>query len=187
MRKLASPLLSAAALSLVLVATFSMPTNAQSPVFGSVNLCPAGLGAPAPCSQTQLVTVNVTMSGTIATTKVVTGGQQNLDFTYADGGTCTGAVTAGNTCTVNVMFTPLLAGSRVGAVQLLDSGGNVLGTTYIRGTGIGPQIGFSVNGGVPFATGTLNVKGEAVDGAGDFYLTTYDGGRILELPANEAH
>ena len=184
MCKLVSPFLSAAALFLVLVATLSTSAHAQSPDFGNVNLCPTGLGAPAPCSQTLLVPVNVTASGTIATTRVVMGGQPNLDFTYADGGTCTGVVTASSACTVNVTFTPVLAGSRIGAVQLLDSAGNVLGTTYIRGTGIGPQIGFSVNGGLTISTGSPNVRGEAVDSAGNYYLSVGDGGRIVELPAN---
>ena len=174
-----SPFLAVAALFLFLVASSTM--QAQSPVFGSVNLCPAGLSAPAPCTQTQLVNINVTASGTIAAVQVVTGGQQNLDFTYANGGTCTGNVTAGSTCTVNVTFTPLLAGTRIGAVQLVDSGGNVLGTTYIRGTGVGPQIGFSNNGGTSIPTGP-SVNGVASDGAGNFYMTYGD--RVLELPAN---
>lgn len=180
------PFVAVAVLILVLVASFSVRARAQSPVFGGVNLCPAGLSAPAPCTQTQLVTVNVTASGAVATTKVVTGGQPNLDFTYAAGGTCTGNVTAGSACTVSVTFSPTLAGGRSGAVQLVDSGGDVLGTTYIVGTGVGPQIGFSNNGGTSISTGSQNIVSAASDSAGDFYWTNtnFYTGSISELPAN---
>ena len=54
------------------------------------------------------------------------------------GSTCAGAVTAGQTCTVNVAFTPRYPGQRMGAVNLLDSSGTLLATAYISGTGTGP-------------------------------------------------
>jgi len=54
---------------------------------------------------------------------VLTQGAPSLDFTDAGTGTCTTngphVYTAGETCTVDVTFTPKLPGARYGAVQLL--------------------------------------------------------------------
>ncbi len=74
---------------------------------------------------------------------MLTGGKPNLDFTLASASTCTGAVTAGSTCAVQVNFTPLVAGARNGAIQIVDTSGNVLATTYISGVGVAPQIAFN--------------------------------------------
>ena len=106
---------------------FGVHAQAQSATFSNANLCAIGQFGPEPCSQTQLVTVNVTTTATLSTTKVMTGGQSNLDFTLADGsGSCSGDLTPGSTCTVNVKFAPLQAGARIGAVQLADASGNIL-------------------------------------------------------------
>ena len=104
--------------------------------FGSVNVCAPGQTTPAPCNETLTLTYNVTASGTLRTPEVLTDGAPNLDFTRASGSTCTGAVTAGATCIVNVKFTPLVAGERDGTVQITDGGGNVLTTTAISGYGV---------------------------------------------------
>ena len=80
--------------------------------FGKVNLCPAGQTTPAPCSQVLTLNYAVTAGGSLGPIRVVTGGAQNKDFTLASGSSCTGAVTAGTPCTVNVNFTPLAAGAR---------------------------------------------------------------------------
>ena len=74
-------------------------------------------------------------SETLGTPKVLTGGAPNLDFTLASGSTCTGASSAGATCTVNVTFAPLAAGTRNGSVEITDGSGNVLATTLIYGFG----------------------------------------------------
>jgi len=184
-RFVASSFYAVFALFLVALICSGKGAEAQPPVFGSVNLCPAGKSTPAPCGLTQQVTVNVAKAGTIAIAKVVTGGQENLDFTYANGGSCSGDVVAGSSCTVNVTFRPQLAGSRLGAVRLVDSGGNVLGTAYIRGTGIGPQIGYSLNGGTATSVGVQNadLRGVASDSAGNFYVVGLLG-QLWELPAN---
>jgi hypothetical protein len=119
-------------------------TGSQPSVnFGNVNLCAAGQTTPAPCNKTLTLNYKVTESGTLGAIKVVTGGDPNLDFTLASGSTCTGSVTQGNTCTVNVKFTPIYAGTRPGAVQLTDDTGKVLITTFVYGFGAGPQLGFN--------------------------------------------
>ena len=75
---------------------------------------------------------------------MLTQGAPNLDFTSDGTGTCAAqAYNAGDTCTVDVVFTPKFAGTRNGAVVLTDSSGNVIATAYVYGTGIGPQVAFS--------------------------------------------
>jgi hypothetical protein len=156
--------------------------QAQSVNFGSANVCPAGQTTPAPCSQTIALNYNVTASGTLGTPQVLTGGAPNLDFTLAGGSTCTGSVTAGSTCTVNVTFAPRLAGARNGAVQILDAGGNVLATTFVYGTGIGPQIAYnSAAQTVPFSGDYY--WGVAFDAAGDVFLANSGYGNVTEFPS----
>ena len=124
----------------------------------------------------QAMTVNFTTAGTLSSIQVFTLGAANLDFTQASGGTCaTGtAYTAGESCTVNVIFTPEYAGTRDGSVLLTDGSGNVLGTTYLPGTGLGPQIVFGP--GIQTSPVTLNENyiptGVAADGAGNLYFAT---------------
>jgi hypothetical protein len=74
--------------------------------FGSVNICAAGSSTSSPCTETLSLSYNVTAGGTLGTPKVLTLGAPNLDFTLAAGGTCTGTVTTGTTCTVKVTFAP---------------------------------------------------------------------------------
>jgi hypothetical protein len=144
--------------------------------FGSVNVCPSGKTTPAPCSQTVTLTYSVTESGTLGTPKALTYGAPDLDYIAASGSTCSGSVTKGDTCKVNVTFAPTQPGARNGAVEVVDSSGNVLASTYIYGTGIGPRISFS-----PAATArTINIAGSsptfpyagpiAVDGNGNIFI-----------------
>jgi hypothetical protein len=111
--------------------------------FGSINVCPSGKTTPAPCTKTLTLTFNVTATTTLAAPRALTYGAPNLDYTIANGSTCVGAVTKGNTCTVDVTFAPTQPGARNGAAQVVDAAGNVLVTAYIYGTGVGPRISFS--------------------------------------------
>ena len=95
---------------------------------------------------------------TLGTPKVLTGGAPNLDFTLASGSSCTGALSAGATCTVNVTFAPLAGGIRNGSVEITDGSGNVLTTTEIYGFGL-PPIDFSQGFGQ--AQGELQLNGSA--------------------------
>ncbi len=181
---------------------FSMPLLAQnvsfsgaapSVDFGSINLCFAGKTTPAPCSETLTLTYKVTESGTLGTPKVLTLGAPNLDFKLAGGSTCTGSVSVGTTCSVKVMFAPKLAGGRPGAVQITSEAGKVLLTTPVYGSGIGAQVGTTLNGSYSSRSYTDPGLGwffptqPAVDGAANVFLATTDnhapGGSVLELPA----
>ncbi len=157
--------------------------------FGNVNVCPSGQTAPAPCTATQSVAVNVATAATVGSIQVVTQGTSPLDFTLASGGTCTGSVAAG-LCTVNVTFTPQAPGLRTGAVNLFagsSPGGTPLATTLIYGVGQGPAIAFG-----PGTQSTVNTQGNAlnvpngvaVDAAGDVFIADSGNHRIVEIAAN---
>ncbi len=155
--------------------------------FGNVNLCKPGSVAPAPCDETLTLKYNVTASGTLGAIHVVAQGTPNLDFTLAGGSTCTGNVTAGNACVVNVKFAPLFAGTRPGGVYLTDDSGNVLATTLIYGYGVGPQIGTTsdpiLKSLSPAEQALPPVLG-VLDGAGDLFVANDAayGGAVTEYP-----
>jgi sugar lactone lactonase YvrE len=138
----------------------------------------------------QTVTVSFTAAGTLSSIQVLTLGAPNLDFTQASGGTCAAgtAYTAGQSCTVNVVFTPVYAGTRNGSVLLTDGSGNVLGTTYLPGTGLGPQIVYGPGIQTSPVTASQNYipTGVAADGAGNLYFANSnfsgDSYGVFELP-----
>jgi hypothetical protein len=89
-------------------------------------------------SATVPVSVSANTAGTVSKLEVLTMGNSGLDYTAAPGGTCVNAsLSANQQCTQPVTFTPAYPGSRMGAVVLLDSSGNVLGTSYLIGSGAG--------------------------------------------------
>lgn len=162
-----------------------MAAPTASPLnFGGVNVCPPGSSSPAPCSKTAAVTLKIVTSGTLGTPNVLTLGSPNLDFRLASGGTCTtGAVTAGETCTVNVTFTPSQAGLRMGGLQITDMFGDGIGTALIYGTGNGPQIAFGPGAETPVGVSWSQPARVAVDGAGDVYVADAGNNRVVEISA----
>ena len=160
-------------LAIVVIVLFCCASRGVAQVnLGRVNVGASGNG---------LATVIITTAGVLGTISVRFMGAVGLDFTDAGGGSCatgtTYAVSA--TCTVNVGFTPRLAGQRKGAVVLLDTSGNVIGTEYVQGTGVGPQA--SILTGFGAATGLEQavsygegppLLGLAVDATETIYSTT---------------
>jgi len=139
-------------------------------------------------SQTFPVTVTFTASVAPATISVVTTGIGNLDYKNAGGGTCntTTSYSSGQTCTINVTFTPLGAGPRYGAIVFYSSANKVLGRVFLGGGGLGPVL--TVDPGTsaivsPVGPGApLNEsRGITVDAAGDIFLANVDGGDIVEV------
>jgi hypothetical protein len=138
--------------------------------FGSVNI-----GSPS--SKLSLIFRNDTYySVAMGTPVVVTQGVVGLDFADAGTGSCTTNgptynYSDGEACTVDVIFTPMHAGSRYGAVELMNGSGNVVATAYLQGTGLGPQVGFP-----PGAQSQLSLpnvtspSAVAVDAAGNLYI-----------------
>ena len=110
--------------------------------FGNVNVCPSGASTPAPCNNTITYSYYAAAPTTFGTPQVVTQGAANLDFTLGSGGTCTGVIAAGSSCTINATFTPLAPGLRAGAATLFDNTGAPLATAPVYGIGQGPLAAF---------------------------------------------
>lgn len=136
----------------------------------------------------QPVTITIANTGTLNSIQVLTQGAAGLDFTSTTGGTCatTTAYTVGQSCTVNVIFTPASAGSRRGAILLTDASNNVLGTTFLSGTGNGPQIVFAPGvqttlPGPTYASSYSAPLGIAVDASGNVFVADTLNGFIDKL------
>jgi CSLREA domain-containing protein len=125
--------------------------------------------------------------------QVLTQGARNLDFNAAatqESNACNGttAYAIGDTCTVDVTFTPTVSGLRRGAVVLFDGSNNQLAIGPLYGTGTGPQIAFGPPTGIAI-TATVNGKllsspeNVALDGAGDLFVTDPHNNRVVEFPA----
>jgi len=144
-------------------------------------------GVPVGTTTNFAIQVNVASGVTVTGINYLTQGATNLDFKVLTPDTKTTLCTAktysaATTCVVDVAFTPSAPGTRVGAVQFVN-GSTVVGTVYVGGSGIGPQVTFG-----PAVQGTavsqLNVPTNVVvDGAGNLYTMNngapgYTGGNI---------
>src|ERR1035437_2259463 len=116
-------------------------------------------------SITTPVNVTARVAGTVSSVQVLTLGVSGLDFTVGGGAsTCPSASLAVNqTCSQSVTFTPAAPGARIGAVVLLDSSNNVLGTTYLSGTGLG-GLGVLIPGNVTTVAGVFRAWTSLQDG-----------------------
>ncbi len=163
-----------------------------------LNVVPGSFAAPSTAvgsgSATQTATLvfgaNTTLNANLATAiQVVTQGATGLDFGYVAGGTnacAAGATyTAGQTCTVQYSFNPLAPGVRVGGILLKSNDATPLtvASTYLSGTGTGPQAVFTTGVVSTFATNVSSQNGFAVDAAGDLYFTEPDTGTIQKVAA----
>ena len=148
---------------------------------GSVNFGSVNIGSSATLTLNYSVNADITFA---TNPTVVTQGAPSLDFTLSST-TCTGAVTAGNSCTVNVQFGPLAPGVRVGAVQLMDTSGNILVNTFVQGIGQGPAIVFAPSAQSVLTVGSFfdNDWGVAADAAGDVFVADYGNDAVVEFPA----
>jgi len=124
-------------------------------------------------------------AGVIGSTAVLTQGAAGLDFADAGTGSCTAntSYSAGQTCTVNVTFTPKFSGTSYGAVELLDNFGKVLATSYLQGTGVGPQINFLPGVQSAVGSGYTSPRGLAVDGSGNVFVADTNNNAVKEILA----
>jgi len=170
--------------------TYDVSATFQQQSFGNVNVCPKGQNSPAPCSQSLALAFNIPQTTNLGAIQVVTQGVAGLDFALGSASTCSGTISAGNACTVNVTFTPLAPGLRTGAVTLFDNGGNTVATLPIYGVGQAPLAAFSPA--APVAVDTtasfpLNTpNGAAVDAAGNLFISDAGNHRIVKVAADSS-
>ena len=149
--------------------------TANSGGFGAVNANSS--------SAVQSYSFNISSGTTVGRVSVLTEGVSGKDFADAGGSTCTAQMYGAPTiCSVNVIFTPLGSGQRMGAVALYDTLGNPLATAYFSGTGMKAQTGFVPGTTTQLGTQLSGPSGVAVDGSGNVYISDTGNNRVVELP-----
>ena len=145
------------------------------------------VGTTADATPLMFTFMNSITLGSVSVTTLGTGG---LDFSDAGTGTCT----AGNPysvyqlCTVDVTFSPKLAGTRFGAVLLKDTSGNVLATGYVHGKGVAPVVNFAPPVQTTTVSNVSQVSGIAVDASGNLYIAATGQSQILkETPSGASY
>jgi hypothetical protein len=165
----------------------------------ATNIGTVSIGS-APVKQTVQFTIQT--AGSIGTPVVLTQGATGKDFTDAGDGSCSlnnggnYGYNATETCTVDVQFSPSYPGTRMGAVLLKDTSGNVLATAYIHGLSTGPMVSFApatsstlaplYNGGTA-STGFNYPTAAAMDGSGNIFIADTNNSRIKEITSASAY
>ena len=178
----------------VLAAILFAGTSAQGQtIFGAQNVGSS--------SAAQSVTLTAQVAGQVSSVQVLTLGVSGLDFAAASAGSTCGSanLSQNQTCTESVTFTPTASGLRNGAVLLLDSGGTVLGSAYLAGTGLsglgvfqpGTMLTVAGNGqsksvldGAKATSANLDLPSSVTaDGAGNLYIADSAHNRIRKVTA----
>jgi sugar lactone lactonase YvrE len=136
-------------------------------------------------SATQTAYVNFTSAGTLGTISVLTQGATGLDFN-ATGGTCAVGTTyaVGQACSVTYTFTPKYPGQRIGGITLLSGTGTTLGSSYLNGSGTGPQAIFPATATkTNLGSTSYDMLGIAVDGNGNVFYVDPDHSLVHEITA----
>jgi hypothetical protein len=119
--------------------------------------------------------------------QVLTQGVTGLDFADARTGTCSAVApySVGDTCTVDVTFTPKFAGIRSGAVVLQSASGSIIATAYIHGVGQGAQAVFGPGTQSAVGSGMISPYGVATDASGNVYIADAGGTKVQKVPASD--
>lgn len=116
---------------------------------------------------------------------VRTQGLAGSDFANAGTGSCilNTAYGAGQSCTVDVTFTPKFSGTRFGAAILTDVNGNTIATANLVGTGVAPQLSYMPGTQTALGSGFSQPSAAAVDGAGDVFVADNATHSVMEIVA----
>jgi DNA-binding beta-propeller fold protein YncE len=131
---------------------------------------------------TAAIPVTMLYTGTVSSIQVLTQGVTGLDFKIATGGTCAAnvAYSVAAVCTVQVTFAPRYTGTRYGAIQIVDTDGDLIATSYLQGSGWGPQAVFAPPDQTPIGVGWLDPDGVIADGNGSLYVADAGTGDIYK-------
>jgi CSLREA domain-containing protein len=138
------------------------------------------------------MTLYFTFTGASATSNVsesaLTLGVEGLDFLDVGTGTCHSnrppyTYNPGDTCTVDVTFSPKFAGTRSGAADLFNSANSVIATAYVYGMGVAPQLAFSPFTQTALGGGFASPYGVTVDAGGNIYVADSDSSVVYQMPA----
>lgn len=149
---------------------YPAPATAMPVDFGSV--LPVGTWS----SSTATVTFHFHGSSIVNGFAVVSQGESNLEFKWAHSGSCTYTeYEDGDSCTLDFRFRPLYPGQRLGAVELLDESGNILGTGLVSGTGAAAVASVLPATESTLASASSNIalgkpQGIVVDAVGNAYV-----------------
>jgi sugar lactone lactonase YvrE len=129
------------------------------------------------------------VGGSIASPAVLTQGSSKQDYVDAGTGSCTtnGAshvYKPGDSCTVDVIFTPKHAGPRLGSVQLTNTSGALVATALVSGAGMAPQVVFSSNTSQKMlGSGFQSANAVAIDGTGNVFVADTKNNAVKEILA----
>jgi hypothetical protein len=133
------------------------------------------------------VKANLTFSAPTATTissiTAATDGVSNLDFLVTQQN-CVGSVTS---CTIQLTFSPSLAGPRHGYVALLGTTGNVIARAWLTGVGIYGQVSYApgnignATSAAALSPATFSTTSAVADGAGNVFYNDIANSRLLRL------
>ncbi|MCL2659747.1 MAG: Ig-like domain repeat protein, partial [Acidobacteriaceae bacterium] len=165
----------------------SAPAQTAEPV-GALDFGSIRVRATSPAQQ---AVFTFTAAGTLAGTPyaVLTTGDPTQDFQAAAVQPGTVCVTGhlysfGETCTVDVTFTPIAPGLRYGAVVLFGLSGDRIATAYVHGIGAGPQINFLPGVLSRTLTGFSNPEGVAADTLGNVFVSDTGDSTVWEYPSD---
>jgi len=149
-----------------------------------------GVLTPGVTSPVYTLTFTFATAITPAAINVLTNGLTGGEYNAASGSTCAAgtAYAAGQSCTINITFTPVTAGVRQGAVTFTATSGQPLLTAYLGGVLYAPALNFdigaenkiSVTSNTVAGEALSTIRGVAIDASSNIYFCDYTNSRIIQ-------